>query len=222
MHRPFFIVRSRVAYTFTGLILLAFVNGCSNDESDGSSKKSVDTSTPEKLARATLDTLVNNDRKKFEASLTPEKKEFIELLRDNLPEKIGPEKVSRDEVIKEQSDKFPKSIKGLLKAWDRLRNEGGKAGVDWKDAKFKSAEFKIRERDGIKNTTITCTFTSGGKTYQISIADVFLIKKRWLIIDNVSFMGRIGSGDNGKTDSGPFRQKTQSEKHHHTKEKTSE
>jgi hypothetical protein len=94
MFQPSSILRSRLIYAFTSLFLLALMNGCSgdDDDDDNSSRKSrrtrgsTDTSTPEDLARATLDTLINDDRKKFASFMIPDEKELIAFMRDSNPQ----------------------------------------------------------------------------------------------------------------------------------------
>jgi hypothetical protein len=111
----------------------------------------------------------------------------------------------KEEMLERFPDRLPKMTEGLLKSWDRLRDEGEDAGVDWRDAKFESTEFKIRERDGLKTTDITCVFSCDGKNYRFEIDDAALINGRWLTLDHVSFRGRSRGDSNGKSSSRPYR-----------------
>jgi hypothetical protein len=116
-------------------------------------------------------------------------------------------------MLEEFPDRLPKMVESLLKSWDRLRDEGEEDGVDWKDAKFVSVKFEIREQEGLKTTDIACVFSSDGKKYEFKIDDAALVNGRWLTLDHVDYRGRSRGGDsNGKSSSSrPYRRYSKSE-----------
>ena len=214
MHRPSSSVRSQLAYAFAGLFLLALVNGCSDDDSDGSSRRSrrsVDTSTPEDLARATLDTLIDDDRKKFESFMVPGEKELRGFIQENMPEDTEDERKYKEREIERLPRRYPEITERLLKSWDRLRDEGEEDNVVWKYAKFESAEFEIREREGLKTTDIICLFSYNRKTYRFEIENTILFNGRWLTLDSVEYQRRKRGDAAAKSYSRSYRRDSKSE-----------
>ena len=66
-------------------------------------------------------------------------------------------------------------------SFEKIVEEGNRLGIDWKTAKFVSADVQEKPANGFAVVPLSITFESAGKTHHLKIAKALIIDGKWKI-----------------------------------------
>ena len=174
--------------------LLALCIGCNEGEmeldEDSSSKGSgggvaVDRSTPEKFARAVIDTLANDDETTFDQIICPTKEELITFLKTNAKAKSPSEQARMDRDTERLEQIWDKQREDIQRSFDTARGRLRREGFDLSALRIAKVDYDIRERGGVKMTRgIIVSITDGNRSGRVTIDDTMLVNGQWYSIDD--------------------------------------
>ena len=140
--------------------------------------------SPEKLAKSVVQTLIREDKKAFQAFAVPEKEALLEFFGKKLPEH------KRAKATREINENY-KGIKSkVARSWNDVYDDGLRDGIDWESVKYEQVEYEPVEEKGIHSTDIYITISSDTGDYIIKIDDSLRIGPYWHIFDGMRWRGK--------------------------------
>lgn len=173
--------------------LIAVCIGCNEGEMelDGDSWKKTgggvagDRSTPEKFARAVIDTLANDDETTFDQIICPTKDELITFLKTNAKAGSPSEQSRMDRDTERLEQRWDKQREEIQGSFDTARGRLRREGFDLSALRIAKVDYNIRERGGVKMTPgIIVSITDGNRSGRVTIDDTMLVNGQWYSIDD--------------------------------------
>lgn len=142
-----------------------------------------DTSTPEKLAQAVVESIRDNDFEDY-SSYFGDKKVILQLLEDST---LGEEE--KQEISKEIDKVIVRLEKNKKISFEKIFEKAKADGVDLSTIKYSNATYKLKIDDGVKNADIYVIIEFGDSKYRLKLDDCAESSKGWLMFDEPSWKG---------------------------------
>lgn len=150
--------------------------------------------TPEDLGKVVLMSLKKNDKDLYEKYVADysDAMAAVSTALSELDENRRAEREEAEEMLKsgDFKVKVERSRVENLRSWSSVREEGESDGVEWKDAKFVTAEWKLGDRNGVKGASdILVTFKSEGQIYVFEVDKAVDCGGKWKSTDELHWRG---------------------------------
>lgn len=144
-----------------------------------------DRSTPERFARAVLDTLAAGNKTEFQRIIIPPKHELIGYLRTNAKGRTASEQRSLDRSTDSLERLYDSKQREIHASFDKTLSTLKRAGFDWSRLSITKTTYSIRTRGGIQTTTgIYVSFNDGRRYYRLKIDDTMRVYGNWCSIND--------------------------------------
>ena len=141
----------------------------------------VNHTSPEKLSKSIVQTLISNDENTFISFACPTEKTLLNSLKSGSPE-------DQEKEIKEIKMFYKEQINKIFNSWTKIKNEN----INWSSAKFEGVEYETRLRkSNITTADIYITVSSNGVEYKLKLDDANLIGDSWYLFDEIVWEGPI-------------------------------
>lgn len=144
-----------------------------------------DTSTPENLAKVVVDSIKDNDFKKFKGYCI-DKDVLLYIIEQS---SWSDEKKKRSH--KEMEEFLPKLSEMIRDSFDRIKESAEKDGVDLAGIKYLNATYKKRMDDNVETVDMNIIIEAGNSKYKIRIGVCVKSEKGWRIANDPRWKGKV-------------------------------